>query len=139
MGSPFAKFFTDTIPVPDDAPHTVTIQKLSGGAIQRAQQIAAAEAVNGRGFAENVSKMLQAAKNGDDLAAVKLIADPLNGFDRATLLVNGITGWSYTDISCTAENIRGLDDERSEHFARAILKLAKPHLFAEPEQERKNV
>lgn len=139
MSSPFAKFITSAVDVPNDPPHTITIQKLSGRAVERAQAVAAEAVVNGRGFAEKVAKMLAAAKAGSgDAPALAFASDPLNGYDRHTVLINGVTGWSYKDPAFAPDLIIGLDDETCEVVARAILKLTKPELFSDAETERKN-
>jgi len=136
----FANYYTEVVALPMDAPHTVTIQKLSGRDVERAQANAAAAIVSGRGFAEKIRKML--AASAGDAAVQTAMADPLNGFDRHTLLITGITGWSYTDddgpLKVTPEAIGRIDDEASELLARAILKLTKPALFEPVEDARKN-
>lgn len=136
MASPFAQLITDVVPIPHDSPNTVTIQKLSGRAIERAQEVAAEKAVNGRGFADKVSRALVAAKEGDGAKLDAVIADPLNGYDRHAVLINGITGWTY-EQKCDPESIAQLDDETAELLARAIMRLTKPHLFEAPEVVQK--
>lgn len=136
MASPFAKLITQVLEVPDDAGQTITIQKLTGRAVERAQAIAAEKTVNGRGFATKVAKALEAAKDGSQVALDAILRDPLNGYDRMAVLHAGIVGWSY-DVPCTAEHIDQLDDERSEFVALEILKLTKPHLFEGAEVAQK--
>ena len=128
MASPFAKLITQVLDVPDDPGQTITIQKLSGRAVERAQAVAAEKTISGRGFASKVAQALEAAKDGSTVALDAMLRDPLNGYDRATVLQAGIVAWSY-DVPCRPEHIDQLDDERSEFVALAILKLTKPHLF----------
>lgn len=137
MGSPFARLITKVVELKHDAPNTVTIQKLSGRAVERAQSVAAERIVNGRGFAEKITRALEAAKDGSDAKLMDLLGDPLKGYDRHTLLVNGITAWSY-EQPCDGAAIAELDDETSELLAIEILQLTKPQLFADPETARKN-
>jgi len=133
MASPFAHFTTQVIGVPHDEPQTITIQKLSGRWVERAQAAAAAGIVQGRGFAEKMQRLL----SGSEEDAKAFIADPFNGYDRATVLQGGITGWSY-DLPVTADNIGKLDDDICEFVAGEILKLTKPALFEAPETVKKN-
>lgn len=136
MASPFAKLITQVLEVPDDEGQSITIQKLTGRAVERAQAVAAEKTISGRGFAAKVAQALEAAKDGSEMALDAMLRDPLNGYDRATVLHAGIVGWSY-DVPCTAEFIDQLDDERSEHVALAILRLTKPHLFDSAEAAQK--
>jgi hypothetical protein len=133
MASPFASFTKDTIALPFDPPHTVTIQKVSGRGVEKAQQVAAAELVSGRGFAEKLKRLLLK----DDKETEAFAADPLLGYDRYTLMREGITAWTYPDPPTPAA-VADWGDDESEFIALAILNLTKPQLFADAETVRKN-
>jgi hypothetical protein len=145
MGSPFANLVTDVVDVPNDAPNTITIQKLSGRCVELAQQIAAERMVEGRGYADKLARAIAAAREGSDFTLRALAADPMKGYDRQTILrgdprkgiPGGITRWSY-ELECTVPAIDALDDDVSDAVALRILKLTKPYLFVDPEIERKN-
>lgn len=137
MASPFARLITEVVSLPNDPPHTVTIQKLSGRAVEVAQAVAAERLINGRGFAEKLTKALDAAKDGADFSLLEVMRDPLKAFDRTTVLRNGIVGWSYADPKFAPDAVMELDDETSELLALAILKLTKPELFEAPEVVQK--
>jgi|SRR5215471_2963539 len=134
----FASQTTTTIPVPHDPPQTVTIRKLRGREVEDAQ------AGNMRDFLSNrirwqttVQAMMKKAGgvDGDDLQVA--LHDPLIGYDRYIVIKAALLGWTYTDHTPTADEIDDLDDETIDFIARAILRLTKPHLFADPELVQK--
>lgn len=63
--------------------------------------------------------------------------DPLAQYDTFTLLRHGIHDWSY-DEKLNDTTRAQLDEETSEWAAREILKLAKPELFADEDDEGGN-
>src|SRR4051794_14606562 len=124
----FASQTTETIPIPFDAPHAVTIQKLTGRDVDAAQLDHMAGVVTGRGRNWAV-RFLELARAGaaSDKDARKVLDDPLSGYDRLTLAKRGVKAWTYGDVTPAA--IEDLDDEALEWFARAVLRLTKPGLF----------
>lgn len=146
MSSPFASRYTDTISLPTDPTETITIQRLSGGVVERAQAAHLRSVVSGRtprGWAGVFQKIL-ASGLATTADAEKAIRDPLAGYDREVLVVGGVKAWSYTDEAgkprpVTAEAIADLDDEAMEFLAVAIMTLTKPALFAvDPAADQKN-
>jgi hypothetical protein len=146
MSSPFASRYTDTIALPTDPTETITIQRLSGGVIERAQAVHLSHMAAGRtprGWAGVFQKIL-AAGTATTADAEKAIRDPLAGYDRAVLVQGGVKAWSYKDaagtpIPVTPAAIDDLDDEAMEYLAVAIMTLTKPGLFAlDTETARKN-
>jgi hypothetical protein len=137
----FASQTTVTLEIPFDPGQTVTIRKLAGRHLQRAHDadlMASLDTMKRMGGV-SVQKELQAL--GDDATRDKLVetqrADPMSGYDLTTLLVCGITAWSYPD-PVTPERIDDLDEEAAAFLGRAILKLSKPGLFL-TEDERQAV
>lgn len=135
----FASDTRTTFPIPFDSPHTVTLQKLSGGEIERAQFEHMEGLVTGR--ARNwATKFIQFARAGTATAkdARKVLTDPLSGYDRLTLAKSGVKAWSYVvdgkPKPVTPEAIDDLDDEALEFFATEILRLTKPGLFQTQEE-----
>ncbi len=147
MGSPFASRHTTTVSLPTDPTESITIRKLAGGVLERAQAVHLADTVAGRsprGWAGIFQRALEAgiATNAD---ALKLLQDPLSGYDRYTLVKGGVTAWTYQDEGkpkpVSAETVADLDDEAMEFLAVAIMKLTKPALFMtaeEAEADQKN-
>jgi hypothetical protein len=143
----FASHTTDTFPIPFDAPHTVTIQKLAGRDVDDAQLAHMTGVVSGRGR-NWATRFLELARRGQatDADARKVLDDPLSGYDRITLVARGVKAWTYTNADgtptpITLQAVEDLVDEALEFFARAVLKLTKPALFQsadEREGDRKN-
>jgi hypothetical protein len=126
----------ETIALPFDPGATVTIRKLTGADIEKAQGNHLASFVGGRS-ARGWAPMFQqrmALGIATDAEAVAAIRDPLAGYDRSTVLKAGLTGWSYLredgkPRNVTPAAIDDLVDEAAEFIARAILHLTKPELF----------
>jgi hypothetical protein len=147
--SSFASRHQKTIDNPFESGVTFTIQKLNGAAVEQAQAKHMASFVvgrNPRGWAGIFHEKLQqgTATNED---ALKLIRDPLAGYDRLTVAKLGLVAWSYVDeaskepLPITSRTVEDLDDETLEHVATEILRLTKPRLFEtvkEAETARKN-
>jgi hypothetical protein len=147
----FASDHSKTIPVPSDEPHTVTIQRLPGRVVERAQSEHLSAFQGGRSprgwaaiFQRSLTQGIATAAEAE-----KAIADPLAGYDRLTIVRGGLKAWSYvqgegdkqTPKPVTPETIADLDDEALEYFAVEIMRLTKPGLFqtpAEREAARKN-
>jgi hypothetical protein len=125
----FASRTQQTLSIPFDAPHTVTIQKLSGRHLQQAieaNQMASVEALKRMGGAEFQREL---AALGDSAATAALIAkrqaDPLATYDRTIMLQHGIKAWTYEE-PITPETIDDLSEEAAEFMAMAILALTLP-------------
>jgi len=136
----FASETTETIPIPFDAPHTVTVQKLTGRGVDAAQLDHMAGVVTGRGrnWATRFLELARAGTAGP-ADAQKVLDDPLSGYDRLTLVKRGVKAWTYGEV--TEARLEDLDDEALEFLARAVLRLTKPALFqtdAEREADQKN-
>jgi hypothetical protein len=142
----FASHTTQTIPVPFDAPHTVTIQKLSGRGLEAAQLAHLTGVVTGRGRNWATTFVRRAAAGlATNADAEKVLHDPLSGYDRVSLVQGGLTAWSYEQDGekkpITPAAIEDLDEDALEWLATAVLKLTKPALFQtadEQETARKN-
>ncbi len=139
----FASLTTATLALPFDPGETVTIRKLTGLEIERAQAAHARGMAAGRGWANRFRAEI-AKGIATDTQMREAIADPLLGYDRSTLLA-GLTGWSYRDDGkpkpVTLEAKADLEDDPLEFIATAILRLTKPALFqtvADAEAARKN-
>lgn len=129
----FSSETTVTIPVPFDAPHTVTLQKLTGRDLERAQAAHLEDLIAGRsprGLARVFRRVLDGAPQADAMAQHQ--PDPLEGYDRLSLVRGGLKAWSYDKEIVGV--IADLDDEALEFFATEILKLTKPGLFLTDEE-----
>ncbi len=144
MGSIFASQTTDTVPIPFAAPHTATLRKLTGRELDKAQEVHLKNTIAGRwashGWAAVFQRQLEKgiATNAD---AEKLLRDPLNGYDRHTLVNAGLIAWSFPEPALAPAAIDDLDDDALDWFAREILQRTKPSLFQtedEREAARKN-
>lgn len=148
MGSPFASHTTsDQIPIPWDKPHTITVRKLTGREIERAQEAHRDSLASGsaRSWAVTFRRMLE--KGAKDPEVLKAIADPLTGYDRFALVRAGLVAWSYPQsvkpVTVKSEGkpdriddaIDDLDDETVDFIAREVLRLTKPGLFLATEEE----
>jgi hypothetical protein len=130
----FASQTTETLPIPFDAPHTATIQKLAGKDVDAAQLDHMAGVVTGRGRNWAVRFLeLARANAATEKDARKVLDDPLSGYDRLTLVRRGLKAWTYEidgkPKPITDAAIEDLDDEALEFLARAVLQLTKPALF----------
>ena len=134
--SVFTSLITETLTVPGTSA-SVVIRKLAPKHLAEAQKAAQA-----RAFAD----MRQTREwLGDDLLD-KLSAaatpkegpsDPLLTHDRLTLIERGVVSWTF-DQPIGRESYEDLEDDTAQWLATAILKLAKPSLYAEEEAAAKN-
>jgi hypothetical protein len=121
----FASYVTRTVQLPFDEPHTVTIQKLSGKALQAARQASIAASMQ-------LVKAMGGAAIGRELADVPPEAvaaaqtDPVRQYDRPTVLAKGVTSWSYPDPP-TPDRLDDLDEQAADFVFRAILDLTLPN------------
>lgn len=141
----FASQVQQTVPIPFDPPHTVTVQKLSGRKLHKAAQVFLNDLIAGvqeRGGAAVQKDIEQLFKAGDGVKAeiAKVKADPLNGFDKQALIRYGVKAWSY-DKPVTVESFEDLDEESETFMATEVLRLTKPSAFQtaeESETDQKN-
>lgn len=150
-----------TLPIQTDPSHTITIRKLTGKEVEKAQADDAIGLAAGstRSWA---ARMKAVAKAGDDAKALAALMDPLVGYDRFSIIRSGLLAWSYPEslkpIAARAaveakdgqpaqpaveayDAITDLDDEAADFIATQILRLTKPGLFAtadEREADQKN-
>jgi len=135
----FASQTQQTVALPFDAPHTVTLRKLTGREVELAQAEHLRGVASGRGWAGRLQRILKNTATTDAEAGA-VLADPLHGYDRLTMCRAGMLAWTYPDPP-TSERVADLDDETLESLATEILRLTKPALFqtpAEQEAGRKN-
>jgi len=140
----FASRVTDTIPFrADGVDYEVTIQKLAGRHLGKAQQAFLNDLVRGiheRGGAavqKDLREVLDSENAKAGIAAVK--ADPLNGYDKHTLILYGVKSWTYpepipADLDAKRALFDDLDADYVDVLATAVLKLTKPSLFQEEEE-----
>jgi hypothetical protein len=131
----FASETTATVPLPFDPPETITIQKLTGADVERAQAAHLSATVAGktpRGW-EQLFKNAVAKGIATDADAARMLNDPLAGYDRITIVRAGLKAWSYKR-AVDAAAIDDIDDESLEFIATEIMRLTKPALFQTPEE-----
>lgn len=134
----FASQVTATLPIPFEPGSMVTVQKLNGRQLGKAQEAFMLELTRGiqeRGGAKAQKELMDlwksdtpATANADAKAAVEAVkANPLNGFDPYTLIKRGVV--SVDGAKLTDEQVEDLSDEAVEFFATEVLRLTKPSLF----------
>ena len=141
--SMFASRTTDTIPIPFEPGHTATIRGLTGGEADAAQAAHLRSSIGGRFWAHGwaASFQQQLAKGIATYAdAAKLLTDPLNGYDRLTMVKAGLLSYTVPEPALTPETrdavIADLGDDALEYFAREILRRTKPALFLTAEDAK---
>lgn len=138
MSTPFASQVEKTLEIPFDLPHEVTIKKLPGRHLQKAKDVFLAglvEGVQSRGGAKVQKEMQELWHDPDSKKTIeKIQADPLNGYDRYTIVEHGLVRWTYRE-PVSLESINDLDDEAVDWLAREILRLTKPKLFQTAEEQ----
>ena len=163
--NPFASHSTETVPIDFDEGQTATIRKLTGREIEKAQAEHLKSLIAGESTRTWAASFQRQLAKGvvDDKAVQQMVADPLNGYDRFTLVMNGLLSWSYdvpltaapvdtpkgtsarlrekaqaeADAAQRASAVNDLDDDALEWFARRILQKSKPRLFDAQEAEEK--
>jgi len=121
----FASQTSQTVLMPFDPPHTITIRKLTGREVEKAQE---ADAINlAKGSARTWAARLKRMAATGDPKAMDALHDPLIGYDRFAIIRFGLMAWTYEQKP--ADTIDDLDDEAATFIALAILKLTKPGLF----------
>lgn len=140
---------SDRIPIPFDPPHWIQVRKLTGRETERAQEAHRDTLATGsaRSWATTFRRMLE--KGAKDPEVLKVIRDPLTGYDRYALVRSGLVAWSYprslkpigaipavlkdgqivTPAVEASDAIEDLDDEAVDFIATEVLRLTKPHLF----------
>lgn len=144
----FASQTQATIALPFDVPQTITIRKLTGAEVERVQEAHAVGIATGgaRTWAVRFRQMLE--KGPTDPAVLKMLADPLLGYDRFAIIRAGLTGWSYpqsitpvaakgTEPPVMVDAIADIDDEAADFIATEIMRLTKPALFFTSEEDAK--
>ncbi len=145
----------DTIPLPFDLGHSITVKQLNGRKLAKAQKAfinalmsESLADMRARGGAKAYKELQEAfapdvpetdeAKRAAEEAKTKAVeevkADPLNGFDPYTLIADGVT--HYDDGPLTAEQIEELTDEAVPFYAKAVLRISKPSLFFSTEEKK---
>lgn len=132
----FASLATRTIGMPGDPEATVTIRRLSPRQLQRAERIRRQEALaefRALGGAE-LMREIQALGG---TAAARAQADPLDLFDRQTLLEAGVVSWSYEAPALSPESLADLTEPVAQALASEILRFSRPDLYqtAEAQEE----
>lgn len=149
--------------VPGDAPHTVSVQRLNGRALERARQAAQFESVRVLKRMGGAAFQRELAATGErnpaavatQIAIAKRRVDPLTWYDRYVVLYKGIKAWTYPETLTVVDEVNDdgekerriptiddmFDDDQVNFLAREILKLTKPGLFQtadEAETEKKS-
>lgn len=139
--SVFTSRVTRTVSIPHDPEHSVTYRKLAPRHLEAAAKVAQLQAIEtfkAMGAAEVMKQIegldLGAIGAAAGAATAAAVSDPMNGFDRATLIEKGVLAWTY-DVPPKPEHFEDLDDETQEFLAREVLKLAKPSLFQTPSEQ----
>lgn len=125
----FASQTQATVTVPGEDGQTVTVRALTGtefDAAQAAHLRAIAEGHSARGWSGTFRRQL-AKGVVSDAAVVEMLADPLNGFDRLTLVKSGLVAWTYGEVA--PARVDDLKDDVLEFIATEVLRLTKPALF----------
>lgn len=138
--SPFASRNVVTIPIPGLEGQTATIRALAGRHLDAARQ-------------ESMRKSLALFKDMD-MAAIKQVtqvtgaqiadataADPLIGYDEATLIQRAVVAWTLGEQPPTIDDCQDLDEDTKTPLAREVLRWSKPSLFKtvdELEADQKN-
>lgn len=156
MGSIFASRTTKTVEIPFDQPNTVTVRQLTGKQLGKAQQafwfdlaerskgqatlqkdLADVRAAIAGPAVDESDEEKRAAKEAQRKAVEAAQADPLNGFDPATLVQLGVTAWTYTEaVPLEPTTIDDLSDEALTFIATEVLRLTKPALFKSAEERK---
>lgn len=147
MASPFASLISpERIPLPFDEGQWIQVRTLTGRQHEAAQEAHRAGYVTGDKWA---GFFRAAAIDPTSEQVQRILSDPLTGYDRYTLVREGLAAWSYSAAINRKEPpaeeydaIRDLKDDAIDFIAREVLKLAKPGLFVvaseEAEAVRKN-
>lgn len=158
MGSPFASRTVATLPIPFDPPHEVTLQKLAGRHLEKAETAAQAkwiQTMDAKGGVKKQREILKAFKDEEDdkpksdtpePEPEKESVDPLAGLDPYTVCRFGIKSWTYDeslkeepDPETDSMRVRAIDDlgpDELKWFATEVMRLTKPRLFQTKDQHK---
>lgn len=125
----FASKVTVEITLPDN--ERVTVRKLNYTVLDRAREVKSSQGAKSlRDFGGEIVKVLRSeefteikAKKAEDPDAPRKAR--YNSFDRGTVLLAGITSWTYPE-KVTPENIQDLDDESAQAIHEAIVDHSLP-------------
>jgi hypothetical protein len=128
-----------TIPLLFDPPHTVTIQKLSGRHLRKAddaQDFAAQDYVKQMGGQEFRKQLAEATKGKTPEEIAQVTYDPVHNYDKHLVVLYGLKAWTYEEeIPAPADEaarkalIEDLEPDALEFIAREILRWTRPSLF----------
>ncbi len=145
----FSADTTVTVDLPFDPPHTAVIQKLSGWKLGRAQkaffnELVAEVQARGGAQVQKDMEVLFTKDPGEAQAQVEAVQkDPLNGYDRITLVglgvksISSLPDWASMKADARVDLAREqFDAEVVDFFATEVLKLTKPTLFLTQEEAK---
>lgn len=112
------------VPIPHEAGEWLKLRPLSWKQLDDARKARQREAVKSsvemtREMGPELMAQIRSART--DAPAETAPGDPLDAYDRATLLRLGIVGWSYEE-PVSAEAIDDLDEETAEWAARELIR-----------------
>lgn len=145
MSHPLASRAVKTIPFPPYQGHELTIQKLAGRHLYKADtenDFRAQEYMKRMGGAEFRKQLEEATRDdpkdetGKSTAVAKAARDPVHAYDKHIVVQYGLKAWTFTEddgtpIPITPEAIEDLDPDALEFIAREILRWTRPSLFTE--------
>lgn len=150
--SVFTSRITQRLQVPHDPDQAVTIRKLAPRHLDAAavesyrQSLERTNLMGGMSAIQTIRALTAETPKAEAdgaaaaVAAATPAADPLSGYDRATLVAKSLVDWTY-DAPTTMESVLDLDEETLDFLAREVLRLSLPKLFltdAQQEAARKN-
>lgn len=140
MSHPLASRAVKTIPFTPYPPHELTIQKLAGRHLYKADtenDFRAQEYLKRMGGAEFQKQLEEATKNKPPEEIKTIARDPVHAFDKHVVVGFGLKAWTVTEadgttpVAITPEAIEDLDPDALEFIAREILRWTRPSLFQE--------
>ena len=101
---------TQTLDIPGEPGQTVTIRKLSFGAIDEAKDVFENRMLT---KAKAVGGIEMPDLTAEQIAAAREASTPMSNLDRATVIKHGVIGWTY-DAPCIDANKADLDESTAE-------------------------
>ncbi len=156
MSSPFASRTVVTLSIPFDPPNEVTLQKLAGRHLEKAEVAAQAkwiETMDAKGGIKKQREILREFEADKPKAEPEpetdKPADPLAGLDPYTVCRFGIKAWTYeeslqeeqSDDFEGAWRVKAIDDmgpDELKWFATEIMRLTKPRLFQTKDEAKES-